>query len=111
MLYREAVIWKRLKHVNVVPFIGVTFAPLQIVSEWMSGGDLTAHLKSNPQTSRITLVSSLSDCPRNAVLFPQQLIDVAEGLKYLHECDVVHGDLKGVSSPPLPNSGVAYQYL
>lgn len=58
MLYREAVIWKRLTHVNVVPFIGVTFDPLQIVSEWMSGGNLTTHIKLNPQTSRIALVSS-----------------------------------------------------
>jgi len=55
------VIWKRLKHVNVVPFIGVTFDPLQIVSEWMSGGDLTAHVKSKPQTSRVVLVRHLSN--------------------------------------------------
>ena len=54
-------IWKRLKHDNVVPIIGVTFSPLQIVSEWMSGGDLTAHVKSNPRTGRIALVSPLTD--------------------------------------------------
>ena len=45
--------------------------------------------------------------PRSAVLTFQQLVDIAEGLNYLHECDVVHGDLKGVSSPPLPNSSIA----
>lgn len=110
MLYREAVIWKRLKNDNVVPFIGVTFTPLQIVSEWMSGGDLTAHIKSKPQTKRIALVSPLTD-PGNADLVFQQVIDVAEGLNYLHECDVVHGDLKGVGLSPLPNSGLAYQCL
>ena len=101
MLYREAVTWKRLKHANVVPFIGVTFAPLQIVSEWMPGGDLTAHIKSNPQANRISLVGTLfiPSTPRNAALAFQQLIDVADGLNYLHECDVVHGSLKGVSPP------------
>jgi hypothetical protein len=38
--------------------------------------------------------------PSNAVLrnalTPKQLSDVAEGLRYLHSCDVVHGDLKAV---------------
>ena len=27
---------------------------------------------------------------------PHQTSDVAEGLNYLHSCDVIHGDLKGV---------------
>lgn len=27
---------------------------------------------------------------------PRQLSDVAEGLNYLHSCNVIHGDLKGV---------------
>ena len=101
MRYRGGVTLGWLQHVNVVPFIGVTFTPLQIVSKWMSGGDLTAHIKSKPQAKRIALVSPLSD-PGNADLVLQQLVDVAEGLNYLHERDVVHGDLKGVSSPSLP---------
>ena len=40
----------------------------------------------------------LFDSPlRNAVLAFQQLVDVTKGLDYLHRCDVIHGDLKGVS--------------
>lgn len=31
--------------------------------------------------------------------FPYQLIDVAEGLRYLHHREVIHGDLKGVGFP------------
>jgi len=61
MLYREAVIWKRLIHPSVVPFTGVTFDPLQIVSEWMSGGNLTTHIEANPRTNRIALVSASFD--------------------------------------------------
>lgn len=30
--------------------------------------------------------------------YPRQLSDVAEGLTFLHSCNVVHGDLKGVRS-------------
>ena len=29
-------------------------------------------------------------------LLPRQLSDIAEGLNYLHSCNVIHGDLKGV---------------
>ena len=54
-------IWKRLTHANIVPFIGVTFNPLQIVSEWMSNGNLTAYVKSNPRADRIILVSPFFD--------------------------------------------------
>lgn len=33
---------------------------------------------------------------------PPQLSNVAEGLNYLHSCDVIHGDLKGVCDYFLP---------
>lgn len=32
-----------------------------------------------------------------------QLLDVAKGVKYLHDCDVIHGDLKGVNVSSLLN--------
>ena len=54
--FREAVVWKRLKHPNVVPFIGVTRDPLQIVSEWMPNGTLAEYLERNPGANRISLV-------------------------------------------------------
>ena len=49
--------WKHLNHPNIVPFNGVTFDPLQLVSEWMPGGELREYIKNNPQTSLINLVS------------------------------------------------------
>lgn len=105
MLHREAVMWKRLIHANIVPFIGVTLDPLQIVSEWMPGGDLTSYIDVNPQASRVDLVSLVSVPPEDVTLFFCQLVDVAEGLHYLHRCDVIHGDLKGVStSSPKPSA-------
>jgi serine/threonine protein kinase len=57
MLYREALISKRLIHANIVPFRGVTLNPLQIMTEWMSGGDLTVYIKLNPHANRVALVS------------------------------------------------------
>jgi len=55
--FKEAVIWKRLRHPNIVPFIGVTIYPLQIISESMPNGTLTEFIARNPDASRIGLVS------------------------------------------------------
>ncbi|KAF9785470.1 kinase-like domain-containing protein [Thelephora terrestris] len=75
---KEAITWKRLEHPNVVSFIGVTQNPLQIVSEWMPNGTVREYVNENPGANRVGL-----------------LLDVAEGLNYLHASHTTHGDLKG----------------
>ena len=87
--------WKRLRHPNIVPLLGITVTPLQLISEWMSGGDLPGYIKGHHDVDRLGLVGSLLLC----LLYTQshyQLSDVAKGLCYLHSCNVIHGDLKGV---------------
>ena len=54
--YGEAVVWKRLIHPNVVPFLGVTTTPLQLVSKWMPNGTLTEYVNVRPEVDRISLV-------------------------------------------------------
>lgn len=56
--YREVVLWKHLKHPNIVPFLGITSTPFQFVSEWMSGGNLLQYTKKHPDADRLGLVSS-----------------------------------------------------
>jgi len=58
--YGEAVVWKRLRHVNVVPFLGVTTVPLQLVSKWMPNGTLTEYVNARPHADRTSLVRILS---------------------------------------------------
>ena len=58
--------WKRLRHQNIVPFIGVTQDPLQFVSKWMPNGTLTDYLRKYPGANRIGLVSFY--CAINALL-------------------------------------------
>ena len=48
--------WKHLSHPNIVPLLGITPVPLQLISEWMPGGDLMEHIKSNPGANRLGLV-------------------------------------------------------
>ena len=48
--------WRRLVHPNIVPLLGVTSTPLQLISEWMTGGSLMEYIKKNPNTDRVVLV-------------------------------------------------------
>ena len=48
--------WKRLKHQNITPLLGITPVPLQLISEWMPGGDLTDYIKKHPGVDRLGLV-------------------------------------------------------
>ncbi|KAF9644226.1 kinase-like protein [Thelephora ganbajun] len=78
--YQEAVMWKRSTHPNIVPFLGVTVAPPQLVSNRMSGRTLLQYVGKRPDSDR-----------------PRVLYDVAKGLHYLHSHNVIHGGIKGAN--------------
>ncbi|KAG6818382.1 hypothetical protein H0H93_005439, partial [Arthromyces matolae] len=80
----EAILWGQLSHPNVLPFYGVYpfrrgLMEVALVSPWMENGNITVYLADHSDADRVLLAS-----------------DVAHGLKYLHDNDVIHGDLKGV---------------
>ncbi|KAG1887147.1 kinase-like domain-containing protein [Suillus subluteus] len=95
---RELGIWKRLRHSNILKFMGTTsdFGPsVALVAPWIANGTLTSFLKQNSDTL--------------AVLDRMCLLrDIAAGLNYLHTFSltedkhpefnpVVHGDLTGTN--------------
>lgn len=55
--------WKHLTHPNIVPFRGVTTAPLQLISDWMSGGDLANYINQHPNANRLRLVGPSLHAP------------------------------------------------
>jgi len=50
--------WKRLTHPNILPLLGVTVDPPQLISSWMSSGDLCEYIRKNPDADRPGLVSA-----------------------------------------------------
>ncbi|KDQ50205.1 hypothetical protein JAAARDRAFT_589916 [Jaapia argillacea MUCL 33604] len=83
-VFQEALIWKSLEHRYVLPFLGIdaiSFAPLScIVSPWMRHGDILTFLKRSGPVQ---------------VDIDQLLLEITEGLNYLHQSKMIHGDLRG----------------
>ena len=94
-------LWKRLEHKSIVRLFGMTSTPLQLVSEWIPGGDLTEYVGKHPETDRPGLVRVFPPYPM-MYLPSRKLRDTADGLHYLHSRNVVHGDLKGVRDNSKP---------
>ncbi|KAF9444181.1 kinase-like protein, partial [Macrolepiota fuliginosa MF-IS2] len=80
---REAMLWAHLSHLNILPFYGIyrigdMYGRLGLISPWMEKGHLRRYINNEPDADRILL-----------------LTDVIDGLQYLHDNRIVHGDLKG----------------
>lgn len=58
---REVVVWKTLRHPNVLPLLGVTMTEdrLIMVSEWMVKGNIRQFMKAENNADRLGLVCSL----------------------------------------------------
>jgi len=64
-LYPTAVVWKRLEHQHIVPLLGITPTPLQFISKWMPGGDLTGYITNHPDADRLCLVGTFPTASRD----------------------------------------------
>ena len=58
LLVKEVIGWKWLRHENILPFVGVMFAPsISITSERMENGNIMDFIKANQDYNRLRLVS------------------------------------------------------
>ncbi|KAL5504022.1 hypothetical protein ACEPAH_8095 [Sanghuangporus vaninii] len=78
-LAREISVWSHLDHSNILPFLGFMLENEypSLISEWMELGTAREFLKSHPNFDITGLV-----------------VGVTEGLKYMHDSNIVHSDLK-----------------
>ena len=60
--------WKKLTHRNILPLMGITTNPLQLISSWMPGGELPGYIKGHADADRLLLVG----VPR-VVIIPRSL--------------------------------------
>ncbi|KEP45504.1 tyrosine kinase catalytic domain protein, partial [Rhizoctonia solani 123E] len=79
---KEIYTWSKCKHPNVVQLTGLAVFRdcVAMVSRWEENGNLLSYLSSHPSTDRCDLSVAICD-----------------GLAYLHEINIVHGDLKGAN--------------
>ncbi|KAG6863455.1 hypothetical protein C0993_011404, partial [Termitomyces sp. T159_Od127] len=77
---REAITWAQLWHQNILPLCRIARIGRQLafVSPWAVNGNLKDYLSENPGTNRLLLC-----------------LDTAAGMEYLHQNNIVHGNLKG----------------
>ncbi|KAF8159772.1 kinase-like domain-containing protein [Crassisporium funariophilum] len=82
----EVLVWRQLKHPNILPFIGANTEIFRsqycFISPWMEKGDLMSYLKANPLHDRFN-----------------SICEVVDGIEYLHGLDppVTHKDIKGAN--------------
>ncbi|KAF8606347.1 kinase-like protein [Ceratobasidium sp. AG-I] len=79
---REIHAWSKCDHPNVLGLLGIVEFRGQIgmVSHWMNEGNLVHYLQRERSSNR-----------------PNICLQVADGLSYLHQRGIVHGDLKGAN--------------
>ncbi|KAF5351190.1 hypothetical protein D9756_008182 [Leucocoprinus leucothites] len=99
---KEAILWSQLNHPNILPFYGIYYLGEEnkricLVSPWMENGNLVNYLQENPTVARRPFVSGQSFFAKAIILPIAKICDVITGLEYLHERNIIHGDLKGVN--------------
>ncbi|EIN04613.1 kinase-like protein [Punctularia strigosozonata HHB-11173 SS5] len=93
-LLAEALVWRHLDHANILPFLGLMTSSEQdehhaelsllcMVTPWAQNGNLRRYLDA---TEGISLSEKHS-----------LILGIAEGLAYLHDAGIIHGDLRGVN--------------
>ncbi|KAJ7088049.1 kinase-like domain-containing protein [Mycena belliarum] len=85
-LCHEALVWQRLRHLYIVPLIGIDTesfpSSLCLVSPWMKNGTVIKYLSTVGKANRQSTINRL-------------ICEIAQGLAFLHDQNIIHGDLRG----------------
>lgn len=80
--YRQIVVWNALHHPNILRLLGVAMTEdrLVAISQRMEAGNIMVFTKADPSVDRLQLL-------RGAIM----------GLIYMHDREIIHGNLKGAN--------------
>jgi serine/threonine protein kinase len=88
-----------MKHPNILSIEGVAPELFEFctVSQWMENGNILEYVGKHPGADRLQLVRFFDPLRCDpALIGSYQLINLTHGLDYLHNNEIVHGDLKSV---------------
>ncbi|TCD67324.1 hypothetical protein EIP91_000245 [Steccherinum ochraceum] len=92
LFYRESLLWKNLVHEHIVPFIGVSEdvfpGTVCMVLPWMENGSLRSYIVTSREKGELAGAAYLA-------AVETWLFQIVDGLLYLHDESLVHGDLHG----------------
>jgi len=88
---RESILWKNLVNAHIVPFLGIAEDvpfpdQLCMVISWMKNGSLRDRLAEERKKGPLVGAKQVAELDR-------WLYQISEGLAYLHDEGIVHGDL------------------
>ncbi|KAG8978920.1 hypothetical protein FRB93_010501 [Tulasnella sp. JGI-2019a] len=99
---REGKIWATLVHVNILRFLGMVdiAGEIYLVSPWLEHGDLSKFVPARLRFLELSTIQRSSDPSRIAFeKFDEGdiILGFASGLTYLHEKNIIHGDMKAAN--------------
>lgn len=104
----EAIIWSELRHPNILPLLGLDLnaegGDIPMVLPWIENDHVMAHMKTMDPPPNEEQLNRWVRCLHHSrfvqlLMRSLKIVDVISGLAFLHEKYVIHGDVRGVSSP------------
>ena len=92
-VYSEALVWRQLKHKNILPLLGIVYdipykSSIGLLAPWMKNGSLDEYLKKNGNVDRLAIVSALryfTGAIHLIAFVSAKISDIASALRYLHD--------------------------